>query len=173
MKIITYMMIGFALIFASCSSGIRFVVCPNEIAEKMKMESDVGERKELLFGLDYRVIIVHKTSSYEIVPVQHYRPEHTFGNRTHPKNVSFEKPLMLGGLIIIKKLQKPLGVAIKNKGDIAWRIYWLQDSDYDDLKEEGVIYLPKYKDLPLIDEVLEEQMIVSYSLFNGDGPMCC
>jgi hypothetical protein len=62
-----YMIVGFVLIFDSCSSGIRFVVCPNEIAEKMRVESDVGERKELLFGLDYRVIIVHKTVSNEIL----------------------------------------------------------------------------------------------------------
>lgn len=159
-----YMIIGFVLIFTSCSSGIRFVVCPNEIAAKMRVESDVGERKELLFGLDYRVIIVHKTSSNEIIPVQHYRPEHTYGNRTHPKTVSFEKPLMLGGLIIIGKLKKPLGVAIKDKNDIAWRIYWLQDADYDDIKEDGVIYLPRYKDLPLIEDLVEMKKIVSYSL---------
>lgn len=150
MKSPIFMMIGFTLIFAGCSSGIRFVVCPNEIAKKMELESDTGERKELLFGLDYRVIVVHKTPTNEIVPVQHYRPQHTFGNRTHPITVSFEKPLMLGTLIIIRKVQKPLGIAIKDKGDIDWRIYWLQKWDCDDLKEYVVIFLPRYRDLPLI-----------------------
>jgi hypothetical protein len=150
MKRAIFMMMGFILVFASCSSGIRFVVCPNEIAEKMKMESDVGERKELLFGLNYRVIVVHKTPSNKIVPVQHFRPEHTFGYRTHPKTVSFENPLMLGTLIIIGKLQKPLGIAIKDNGDINWRIYWLKDADIKELRNNGVVYLPPYNRLSLI-----------------------
>ena len=150
MKRAIFMMVGFILVFTSCSSGIRFVVCPNEIAEKMKMESDVGERKELLFGLNYRVIVVHKTPSNIIVPVQHFRPEHTFGYRTHPKTVSFENPLMLGTLIIIGKLQKPLGIAIKDNGDINWRIYWLKDADIKELRNNGVVYLPPYNRLSLI-----------------------
>ena len=45
---------------------------------EMKSESDIGQRREILVGLDYRVLVVHIDENGEIIPVQHYRPEHTF-----------------------------------------------------------------------------------------------
>ena len=133
-----------------CSSGIRFFVCPNQYADEMKAVTDIGLRREILVGSDLRIVIVHLNQNNEIVPVEHYRPEHTFTNRIHPLDVSFEKPMTLTTLIVIKKLQKSIGIAIKKFSDRDWRIYWLSDSDIRDLKREGVVYLPPYEDLPLL-----------------------
>jgi hypothetical protein len=133
-----------------CSSGIQFFVCPNQYAAEMKTVSDIGQRREILVGSDLRVVVVHLNERNEVVPVEHFRPEHTFTNRIHPLEVTYEKPMTLGTLIIIKKLSRPIGVAIKNLSDLKWRIYWLQDQDIKDLKKEGVVYLPLYEDLPLL-----------------------
>jgi hypothetical protein len=134
-----------------CSSGIRFFVCPNQYIDEMKTVKDIGQRREILVGLDLRVVIVHFNERNEIVPVEHFRPEHTFTNRIHPLEVTYKKPMMLTTLIIIKKLQRPIGVAIKDIGDSKWRIYWLQDADIKDLRKEGMVYLPPYEDLPLLE----------------------
>ena len=133
-----------------CSSGIQFFVCPDQYAAEMKTVSDIGQRREILVGSDLRVVVVHLNERNEVVPVEHFRPEHTFTDRIHPLEVTYEKPMTLTTLIIIKKLQRPFGVAIKNLSDLNWRIYWLQDKDIKDLRKEGVVYLPPYEDLPLL-----------------------
>ena len=133
-----------------CSSGIQFFVCPDQYAAEMKTVSDIGQRREILVGSDLRVVVVHLNERNKVVPVEHFRPEHTFTDRIHPLEVTYEKPMTLTTLIIIKKLQRPLGVAIKNLSDLNWRIYWLQDMDIQDLRKEGVVYLPPYEDLPLL-----------------------
>ena len=58
--------------------------------------------------------------------------------------------MTLGTLIIIKDINRPIGIAIKKTVDNDWRIYWLQDPDIKDLRKEGVVYLPPYEDLPLL-----------------------
>jgi hypothetical protein len=88
-----------------------------------------------------------------IVPVQHYRPEHTFGNRTHPRSVSFDKPLTLTALVIIKEFTNPIGIAIRKKTDIKWRVYWMEDYDISELRKTGIVYLPPYKKLPIMKQV--------------------
>ena len=133
-----------------CSSGIRFFVCPNQYAAEMQTVTDIGQRREILVGSDLRVVVVHLNERNEVVPVQHYRPEHTFGNRIHILKVSFGQPITLGTLIIIKDIKRPIGIAVKKKADNDWRIYWLQAPDIKDLREEGVVYLPPYEDLPLL-----------------------
>lgn len=150
MKKALFMLIGSTIILGGCSSGIRFFVCPYEFSTEMKSESDIGQRREILVGLDYRVLVVHIDENGEIVPIQHYRPEHTFGNRTHPLEVSYEKPLTLTALVIINEVQKPMGIAIKKVSDIDWRIYWLKDADIKELRNNGVVYLPPYNRLSLI-----------------------
>lgn len=144
-------LIGFTLFLASCASGIRFLVSPYEKGPEMRSTSDLGQRKEILWHLDYRILIVHRNESNEILPVQHYRPEHTFGHRIHPLKASFEEPMTMGTLIILKDVKRPIGIAIKIKADTNWRIYWLNDSDIKDLKKTGVVYLPQYKDLPFLE----------------------
>ena len=139
-----------AFIIFGCSSGIRFFVCPYQYVDKMKTVTDIGQRREVLTGSDLRVVVVHLNEGKEIVPVEHFRPEHTFTNRIHPLEVNYEKPMTLTTLIIIKKLQRPIGVAIKNLSDLNWRLYWLRESDIKDLRKEGVVYLPPYDDLPLL-----------------------
>ena len=152
MKNTLLIVIGFVFILGGCTSGIRFFVCPHEFAAKMRSESDIGQRRELLVGLDYRVLVVHIDEDDDIVPVQHYRPEHTFGNRTHPRSVSFDKPLTLTALVIIKNFDKPIGIAIKKGSNINWRIYWLKDADIKEFRKTGVVYLPPYRNLPLIKD---------------------
>jgi hypothetical protein len=121
----------------------------------MQSKTDIGQKKEVLVGIDYRVLVVQKNKDQKIVPMQHYRPEHTFGNRTHPRTVSFDNPLTLTALIIIKDMQKPIGIAIKKVDDIDWRGYWLKKADIAEVKRNGVVYLPPYNSLPLI--INEEQ----------------
>ena len=137
-------------IICGCSSGIRFFVCPNQFATEMKTATDIGQRREILVGSDLRVVVVHLNKQNVVVPVQHYRPEHTFGNRIHLLKVSFDRPMTLGTLIIIKDIERPIGIAIKKKADNDWRIYWLQAPDIKALRNEGVVYLPPYEDLPLL-----------------------
>ena len=148
MKRINFAILVSVLIISGCSSGIRFFVCPNQYIDKMKTVTDIGLRREILVGLDLRIVIVHLNEKSEIVPVEHFRPEHTFAYRIHPLNVSYEEPMTLTTLVIIKKLQKPIGVAIKHISDSNWRIYWLKDADIKDMRKTGVVYLPPYEDLP-------------------------
>jgi len=150
MKYTLVMVIGFSLLAIGCSSGVRFYVCPNELASEMKSKTDIGQKKEVLVGLDYRVLVIHKDKNDKIMPLQHYRPEHTFGNRTHPRIVSFDKPLTLTALIIIDSLKESIGIAVKRLGDIHWRIYWVNNSDRAEIRKSGVVYLPPYDNLPLI-----------------------
>lgn len=145
--------IGFVLVLSGCSSGLRFLVCPSEIAEKMKMEVDIAQRKELLWGLDYLVLAADKNPQNETIPVQHYRPEHTFGNRIHSIEVSFDKPQAIGAQIIVTDINVPKGIAIKKLKDRFWRIYWLKDTDIDEIRKTNVVYLPPYNKLPLMKQV--------------------
>ena len=153
MKISHVFFIAFSVVFCGCSSSLRFYVCPNEVATVVKSKTDIGEKKEVLVDLDYRVLAVHKNKNKEVVPIQHYRPEHTFGNRTHPRSVSFDKPLTLTALVIIKELTKPIGIAIRKRTDIEWRVYWMKDSDIGEIRKNSVVYLPPYKKLPLMKKV--------------------
>ncbi|MEE4604044.1 MAG: hypothetical protein V2J65_22375 [Desulfobacteraceae bacterium] len=155
MKYTLIVAISFSFFAIGCASGVRFYVCPNELAQEMQSKTDIGQKKEVLVGIDYRVLVVQKNKDQKIVPMQHYRPEHTFGNRTHPRTVSFDNPLTLTALIIIKDMQKPIGIAIKKVDDIDWRVYWLKKADIAEVKSNGVVYLPPYNSLPLI--INEEQ----------------
>lgn len=150
MKLPNLLLIGFALIVIGCSHGVRFYVCPDELAPEMKSKTDIGQKKEVLVGLDYRVLVIHKDKSGKILPLQHYRPEHTFGNRTHPRVVSFDKPLTLTALIIIDELKENIGIAVKRSRDIYWRVYWVKDVDKQEILKSGIIYLPPYEELPLV-----------------------
>ena len=152
MKYTLLIIIVFFAVLNGCTSGTRFHVCPFEIAEKMKVEADIGQRKELLWNLSYIVLVVHKSLHNVIVPVQHYRPEHTFGNRIHPIEVSFDKPQAIGAQIIVTDINVPMGIAIKKLKDRFWRIYWLKDADIDEIRKTGVVYLPPYRNLPLIKD---------------------
>ena len=141
----------FATIFLSfilngCSSAYRFYVCPHEFTEEVKSKKDIGKKKEALAKKDYRVLVIDN----EKMPVQHFRPEHTFGNRIHPRDVAFENPLTLTSLIIVEQLNLSYGIALKKLNDNDWRIYWLQDADIKDIRNEGVVYLPQYEKLPLL-----------------------
>ena len=153
MKHTLLIMIVFFAVLNGCTSGTRFHVCPSEIAEKMKAEADIGQRKELLWDLIYIVLVVHKSLHNVIVPVQHYRSEHTFGNRIHPIEVSFDKPQAIGAQIIVADISAPKGIAVKKFKDKFWRIYWLKDTDIDEIRKTGVVYLPPYKKLPLKKQV--------------------
>ena len=53
-------------IFSGCSSKLHFLVCPSEYASKMKAEKDFGQQREILFGSDYRIVVVEKTVTGEI-----------------------------------------------------------------------------------------------------------
>lgn len=106
------LMLVFVIMLASCTSGIRFLVSPYEKSPEMRSTSDFGQRKKILWHLDYRILIVHRNEDNKILPVQHYRPEHTFGHRIHPLKTSFEQPMTLGTLIIIQDVKRPIGIAI-------------------------------------------------------------
>ncbi len=155
MKRILFIVISSAFLFNGCSSGVRFFACPHEAIEEMKLEKDIGQRRELLWRLKYSVLVVHKASSNEILPVNHFRPEHTFGYRIHPIEATYEKPLTMGTLIIIKRISEPIGIGIKKLSDMDWRVYWLKKTDIAEVKRNGVVYLPPYNSLPLI--INEEQ----------------
>ncbi len=125
---------------------------------RCNLRQTLAKRKKFLSELITEVLVVQKNKDQKIVPMQHYRPEHTFGNRTHPRIVSFDNPLTLTALIIIKDMQKPIGIAIKKVDDIDWRVcgrYWLKKADIAEVKSNGVVYLPPYNSLPLI--INEEQ----------------
>ena len=136
MRIALFIMIAISLIFVGCTSDVRFYVCPNEFAATMKSKTDIGQKKEVLVSSDCRVLAVHKDKNIKILPVQHYRPAHTFSNRTHPRKVSFDKPLTLTALIVINDIQKPVGIAIKKVSDIDWWGYWLEKPDIDEEKKK-------------------------------------
>ena len=136
--------------FIGCTRGIRFFVCPNQYADEMKTVTDIGLRREILVGSDLRTVIVHLDEKGAVVPVEHFRPEHTFSHRIHPLKVSYEEPMTLTTLIVIKRLQKPIGVAIRHISETNWRVYWLKETDIKDLKNTGVVYLPSHEGLPLL-----------------------
>jgi hypothetical protein len=140
----------FVVIFNGCTSGVRFYVCPHELALEMKSKTNMGQKKEVLAHQDFRVIVVKIDKDGEISVVQHYRPEHTFSDRVHHRSVSYDDPLTLTALIIVDEISTTDGIAIKKLNDSDWRIYWLKDSDIKELKETGVVYLPPYDDLPLL-----------------------
>lgn len=150
MKCSLFLLVGFSLMVIGCSHGVRFYVCPDELASAVRSKNDIGQKKEALVGLDYRVLAIHKDKNDKILPLQHYRPEHTFGNRIHPRVVSFDKPLTLTAVIIIDELKETIGIAVKRLGDIHWRVYWVKNADRREILKNGIVYLPPYDELPLI-----------------------
>ena len=150
MKSILFLLMSLGCIIAGCASEVRFYVCPYELAAQVKPTTDMGQKKEALAYQDYRVLVVQRGNQGLISPVQHFRPEHTFGNSVHPRVVTYEKPLTLTALIIVDEINNSTGIAVKKLSDTNWRIYWLQDMDIKDLKKEGIVYLPPYEDLPLL-----------------------
>lgn len=145
----------FSITFLGCNKRMRFLVCPAEYADKMKSVSDLSSRKELLAYSDYRIVLVNKDENGKSIVVQHYRPEHTFGDNELPLRVSFNEPLHIGAIVIIDNPKKQLGVAIKRKKDEKWRIYWASIKDVDESSKTddvGVLYLPPYESLPFIQK---------------------
>ena len=143
------------LLLSGCRNELRFLVCPYEFADKVRFEKDLGLKRELLVGLNYRVVVVIKKDlTDKIVPVQHYRPEHTFGHKIHPINVSFEEPLTVSTILIVEDKINQLGIAINDKSDISWRVHWLQSKDFNTIQNNGLIFLPRYRELPIIEDSL-------------------
>ena len=146
MKHAIFVTIILSFILNGCSNAYRFYVCPHEFSEEVKSKNNIGEKKEVLAKKDYRVLVINNKK----IPVQHFRPEHTFGNLIHPRDVSFENPLTLTSLIIVEQLNFSYGIALKKLNDNNWRIHWIQDADVEDIRNEGLVYLPHYEDLPYL-----------------------
>lgn len=131
------------LAFSSCASidKVKLVICPIELKGAFNEKKD---RVALSYS-DYLALIIAE-SPEGIVPVQHYRTEHTFAHRLHKRDVRWDKPLHISSLMIFDKPKRRVGVAVKRKTDNEWRVFWLSKEDL----RSDVIYLPPYKDLEIL-----------------------
>jgi len=151
----------FSLSAAGCSQRLHFLVCPAELASRMKAEKDLWNRREMLFNLDYRIVVVQDKDG-QIIPSQHYLFKlNDYDVLTEvPYKVTFQAPLTIGTIFIIDVRKVPLGIAVKKKQDAQWRIYWLSKEDFIKAKAEaedtGVVFLPSYEKLPIAKQVSDQ-----------------
>lgn len=140
--------------FASC--GINrlqvfkhnFLVYPNEINEQ---DIDKNNPREILFGRGYLILMIENKDG-EIVPVQHYWPEHTFGFRVWPEEVSWSDPLRISSNIIVDNISaQKNGLAIKRDGKEPWRVYWFTEESIKTIKGNGRLFLPPYQSFSLLN----------------------
>ena len=112
------------------------------------METDLGRQREILVGSSYRIIAVSKDRTGMIIPIQHYRPEHTFGNNIHPVDATWNKPLTISTIVIIDKNQSYYGLAIKTEAVSSWKVYWYNIDEIKKIGDNGVLFLPETSELP-------------------------
>lgn len=152
-KYIIFLMICSSLV--GCSKKSSFLVCPPELSSQLSSEQSISKKREMLTGLDYRILAVHINKKGELEPVIHYRPEHTFGNRLLSLEVSFSNPLTISTMIIIDQPINHVGVAVKLKKDREWRIHWISDTDLTLNQNTYTVYLPDYNTLSILKRTKE------------------
>lgn len=133
-----------------CEKGFRFLVCPYECSSEIRAQNDLGQQREILFRVEYDVLVVSRNNQNEISPINHYRAEHTFTDNILPEKVSWQKPLHISTLIIIDKPPETFGVAVKKKADSAWKVYWVGEEKLGEIQKTGIVFLPPYERLPVI-----------------------
>jgi hypothetical protein len=132
-------------------SKLRFLVCPHKLANQVESQNDLAEKREVLFRADeYSLLVVKNEHAERVSPVQHYRPKHTYSDETLPLNASWEDPLHISTIVIIEETPK-IGIAIKIDKENDWRVYWVGAGELDKVMNSGVLYLPPYSELPVLN----------------------
>ncbi len=146
-------LIIFSLIFSGCNETIRFLVCPNEYAGEIRSENRLERQREILYKADkYSIIICKKDAEGKYIPVQHYRPEHTFTSSEHPMAVTWEKPLHVSKIIIFDRPQAEFAIAVKKDPDPKWRLHLLNIDQIIENGDISIVYLRPLKEMSLIND---------------------
>ena len=140
---------------AGCVDRPRFLICPSEYANEIRSESRLGQMREILFrDKEYAVLVFEMDPAGYYVPVQHYRPEHTFTDRERPDSVSWNSPLHVSTIIIIDSPEDRLSVAVKKSSELGWRQYHTNRETIVGDGEMGIVYLPPFDELTPIPEAM-------------------
>ena len=85
---------------SGCVPGeIRFIVSPFNSSNQIKEAKGLAAKREVLFPLnEYSMLIVEKDEDGAIIPVRHYRPQHTSTNKAYPLSVTWSEPFVSGHL---------------------------------------------------------------------------
>lgn len=130
-----------------CYHKCKIIVCPQERANQFKQAVTLSDKRELLYDLDYEIVLIKKTN-HGFGIVQIYRRQHTTSSKYNQLNCTFETPSSISTVLIFNPQFYEYGVAVKRKMDKDWRVYWMKEGiNYFTMKE---VILPDYKELPLL-----------------------
>ena len=133
---------------ASCSHSrrIEFVLCPDDVHAAMSRVGDLGQRRELLFPLDYEVVVIERTGG-AVTPANVLRAGHST-SRPRPTTTSLANPTHVSDYFILEATEAEVGVAIRHAGDTEYRVQWLTEDDLNSARATSVIHLQPLASLP-------------------------
>jgi hypothetical protein len=142
--------LGLALAAAACAPAnrIEFVLCPSEVSAQMARTGDLGARRELLYPLDYEVVIVERRGD-AVAPAVVLRAQHSYGS-PRPTATTLADPTHVSDWFIVDRPAGELGIAIRRDSAEPYRVQWLSDSDLADARRTAVIHLQPIATLPLL-----------------------
>lgn len=101
---------------------------------------------------EYAVLVFEIDPAGYYVPIQHYRPEHTFTDREKPHSVTWNHPLHISTIVIIDSPGDEISIAIKKNSEPGWRQYRTNKATIVGAGEISTVFLPPFHELELIPD---------------------
>ena len=115
----------------------------------MEGETDLGRRRELLFPLDYEVVVVQRLED-GVEPALVLRPQHAMG-APRPTRTTLAEPTHVSDTFILDPPDAPCGIAIRRGGEASFRVQWLTETELSDARRTSVIHLRPLGELPSLE----------------------